>query len=123
MAVFPCDYCGTRYQGPQQTVYPALVHNTHSVRERRRTCPSCLGNVYEWVQTHLVPANGDLSSDSSVCVVCDKPEFPRVALFATVYRHGEEREDWWGQACRGCVPAAGMALLGSQTRLEGLPLP
>ena len=47
MALFPCDRHGTRYQGAQQTVYPAIVHGAETLRGKRRLCPGCFASVID----------------------------------------------------------------------------
>jgi hypothetical protein len=120
MAQFPCSYCGQRYKGAQQTYYPALVHATLTIREKRRACPDCFAHVHEWVERTLVPADGQSLNAPEDCMACGGELDGRIAVFLTIYAAGEDRDDWWGQICGGCVPEAGNALFGAQPRLEGL---
>jgi hypothetical protein len=111
MAQFPCDHCGARYRGPQQTAYPAIVNGTSGERMKRRVCPSCLLSLSGWMQDRLVP--GDSPDAVTLCSACGSPD-PELAIFVTVYRTGMEREDWFGRLHEGeCRAQARLTLFGS----------
>lgn len=100
MALFPCDYCHERYAGAQQTIYPAVVHNSMSFREKRRACPICFAGRNEWIEEHLDLAQPDLNRAPQVCCWdgCEEDAVP-YAVFATVYPLRSERVDYYGRAC------------------------
>lgn len=113
MAQFPCDMCGQRYHGKQQTAYPAIVNGTYAERGKRRLCPRCLEQLTEWISDHLVGSQDP--EPVELCFECAKPE-PELAVFLTLYRDGADREDWYGRVhSEPCRPHARMALFGSAT--------
>jgi hypothetical protein len=100
MAIYPCSQHGARYSGAQQTAYPAIVLNGNSFRERRRLCPDCMRLHMQWVETFLTDSSDpDLSPGCVLCGVEDAP----FALFDTIYLKGQERQDFYGRACRAHV--------------------
>jgi len=109
MAQFPCDHHGARYQGAQQTLYPALVKGTARLGHKSRVCPSCMTTAYEWIQANMRPAESELGVFD--CWDCGSST-AEWALFVTVYRDGAEREDFYGRTCADHATAAAMALMG-----------
>lgn len=73
-----------------------------------RVCAPCLDSVFATYGGHWTKA--DVESDEAydpVCGTCEetpesKGELPH-AFFATTYRRGREREDWFGSYCRDCA--------------------
>lgn len=111
MAQFPCDHCGQRYGGPQQTAYPAIVDGAQAQRGKQRLCPKCLQKLTGWIQERLVP--GADPAPVELCSACAAPD-PTLAIFVTLYRTGNEREDWFGRMHDGaCLSPVRMALFGS----------
>lgn len=96
MAQFPCDRCGQRYRGPQQTVYPALVAASRAVRKRMRLCPLHFDEVVSHMFLHE-EATG--ASDLHECSYADCREPADVAVFGTVYESGRERADYYYRSC------------------------
>jgi hypothetical protein len=106
MAQFPCSHCGERYRGPQQTLYPAVVNGTTRWGSKQRLCPRCLAAVDCWVEDRLVPA--DSEDAVLLCCVCAVGD-PESAVFITIYRRDEARDDWYGRVhttCTGMVADA-----------------
>jgi hypothetical protein len=111
VAQFPCSHCGEKYKGPQQTAYPSIVNGTERQSGKQRLCPSCLQKLDGWTQERMVLAEVD--EPQTLCVVC-QGEDPDGAVFMTVYRHGQEREDWYGRLHMSqCMSGARMAFFGS----------
>jgi hypothetical protein len=113
MAQYPCDHCGNRYRGPQQTIYPALVNGGFSIREKVRLCPDDFNLAYDWMSNHLVDGN-DPAQLGKECGFC-AAEDPGVRIFVTVYQTGHDREDFFGLACSDCATkTAAVPLFGRQ---------
>jgi hypothetical protein len=100
MAQYPCDFCGNRYGGPQNTYYPALVDGGISVRRRARLCPICLAGVDVQLLEQLEGPDRELDAEPG-CAGCGAEETPR-AIFVTLYRAGQDRQDYFGRCCRPC---------------------
>lgn len=100
MAIYPCDHHGLRYQGAQQTIYPAVVRGQDSERQKQRLCPACFSEAYAWIGQHLVDATQE--ELPAGCCCCDADE-AAAAVFCTVYAKGSEREDFFGHACEACA--------------------
>lgn len=117
MAQFPCDAHGARYTGPQRTAYPAIIDGVTSMRRRRRLCRDCFKQLEAWLADHLHEQEDD--SAFTECGVCHGPD-TSVALFVTMYDHGEDRADWYGRCCEPCAASSvALAFFGTQGRLEG----
>jgi len=71
-----------------------------------RLCGECLDSVFATYGSHWAKADAEADvSDETVCSSCEETldsQEPH-ALFCTVYRRGQEREDWFGIYCRGCA--------------------
>jgi len=118
MAQYPCDAHGARYQGPQRTAYPALIDGGETKRERRRMCSPCFSALRVWLVEHAGLASADWNPYT--CQLCGSESCP-VAMFVTLYDHGEEREDWYSRFCAECgAGPAAMALFGTQSHLPGM---
>lgn len=100
MAIYPCDHHGLRYQGPQQTIYPAVINGTGQERMKRRLCPACFGEASHWIEEHMADATRDDLPDG--CCLCGTDEAP-TAVFCTVYARGSERQDFFAHACEQCA--------------------
>jgi hypothetical protein len=119
MATFPCAQHGARYRGPQQTAYNALLGRDIELRERRRLCPDCMAELRAFCDNNLLDVDTMTGDETLHDCPCGRPA--TVRAFATVYESGEPRRDFTGAFCSVCATSkAGMALLGAQTRLEGL---
>ena len=111
MAIYPCDHHGLRYQGAQQTIYPAIVAGTSSRRAKQRLCPACFTEATAWIEAHLADATREDLPDG--CCLCGA-DAADVAIFVTVYGKGQERADWFAHACQGCADlGATVALFGA----------
>lgn len=114
MARFPCTRCGQRYNGRQQTAYPAIVDGNDQERKRMRLCPNDFQELESWLGDHLQDGTADDETGASECVLCSTSPAP-LAIFVTVYAKGEERSDWYGRLCPDCRPAARMVVFGTET--------
>lgn len=71
-----------------------------------RLCGPCLDSVFATYGGNWTQADAeDEISDTAMCAACEKAvtETEPHALFCTVYRPGQEREDWFGLYCQGCA--------------------
>jgi len=116
MAQYPCSHCGQRYRGPQQTAYPSIVNGTSREGSKQRLCPDCLAQFDAWTQDRLVPSTVD--EPQTLCIVCHAPD-PELAVFCTIYRIGQDREDWYGRLHDvTCLSSARVALFGTSQAQE-----
>jgi len=71
-----------------------------------RLCGPCLDSVFETYGGNWQKADLEAElSESSLCAACETliaEEEPH-ALFATLYRRGSEREDWYALYCLRCA--------------------
>jgi len=116
MGYYPCDCHGSRYVGPQQTAYPALLTGSDSKRERRRLCRACFADLLRLCTEYLLEVGVDDDKPLDACSFCSSPETTTMA-FATVYETREARRDFVGRVCAGCLPGTEMAFFGSQAGL------
>jgi hypothetical protein len=100
MAQYPCEICGARYSGKQNTLYPALLSGTLTIRERVRMCPSCC----EAAMTLAVALQdvSELLSGTNGCGGCREEGAP-LAMFVTAYVRGGDREDVYARLCASCA--------------------
>jgi len=99
VALFPCDGHGGRYAGKQQTIYPAILDGSTSVRQKKRLCPSCFDSLLGWIESNMVDGATDDAGDIK-CAACHQiPSGKSVVLFATVYADKSERHDFYGVGC------------------------
>jgi len=118
MAIYPCDQHGARYAGPQRTAYPAILNGSVTIRERRRLCAPCFSGLFGFCTKYLHPA--EEQDGHAGCVYCGEDE-TSCLVYVTLYPGKEERIDFYGPSCNGCAANdIGLALFGSQARLEGL---
>jgi hypothetical protein len=113
MALYPCDIHGGRYTGPQQTMYPAMLTGTDTVRAKKRMCPVCFSVALDFAQSFLkdIAVPGD---DPNGCVVCGSDD-TGTSCFLTVYATKADRRDFFGGLCPGCREQAETVLFGSGT--------
>jgi len=107
MAMYPCDVKNHRYNGPQQTIYPAIVTGNASTRRKLRLCPGHFEHLEDTLETKANNAQMDFDSkDHTRCIVCQQDvtdsEFQ---FFATVYAKGQERRDFWAVLHESCAAA------------------
>lgn len=96
MAMFPCDFCGRRYRGKQNTLYPAAVHYAAEYRVKARICTDCWA-VYEQMITSLDVINRP-ALEANACAFCHAPD-AGIGVFITYYCDGKEREDCYFRVC------------------------
>lgn len=110
VSIYPCMVHGRRVAGRLDSAYPSIVHRGSRRSRKLRVCPTCLDDLFathgqRWVKIDL----DDGDDFEAVCGTCgadlDGVADPH-AFFLTVYRRGQEREDWFGQYCPEC--ASGM---------------
>lgn len=107
VSIYPCMVHGRRVAGRLDTAYPSIVHSGSRRSRKLRVCPTCLDELFavdgvRWVQVSM----DDGDEFEPVCAACgtdlDGVADPH-AFFLTVYRRGQEREDWYGQYCPKCA--------------------
>lgn len=119
MAIFPCDHHGSRYTGPQQTLYPAIVDGGDVERKKQRLCAPCFREASEWCESHLNDATTE--DEQSGCCSCGNDEAP-LWVFVTEYPAKQERQDWYGRLCKGeCWTQARVALFGAGAGPVAIP--
>lgn len=112
MALIPCSHCGHRYNGKQNTAYPSIVRGTSREGDKQRLCKACLDKLEGWMVEGMFSVTDDWP-EKDYCAACKGPD-PDVAVFVTLYRAGEDREDWFGRIHGvSCLPMARMALFAS----------
>jgi len=110
VSIYPCSIHGKRIVGRLGAFYPSVVYRGSRRSAKLRVCDPCLDHVFEtfgssWVRVAL----DEFDEPSALCGSCSEPLSESVephAFFATVYRRGQEREDWFSHLCPGC--AAGL---------------
>ena len=114
MSFYPCDIHGQRIRGPLSAFYPALLSGGDRLQRRMRLCADCLDGLLEtygdkWQLVDAVDAGGlDL-----LCAGCRneiESSVDRAAFFATAYRKGAERADYFAAYCNGCASALATSL-------------
>lgn len=107
VSIYPCDVHGRRIAGRLEGAYPSLVYRGSRRSRKLRVCASCLDSIFATYGGHWTKA--DIESDEAYDPVCGTCEASLEtvaephAFFLTVYRRGQEREDWFGQYCPGCA--------------------
>lgn len=105
MAVYPCDATGHRYQGPQRTMYPAIMSGALASRRKLRLCKDHFDAFVEQLALHAIDqvenrANGAVL----LCYLCDKEaNGSSSAIYVTAYDLGADRTDWWAPLHNNCV--------------------
>lgn len=109
VSLFPCDVHGSRVRGPLEAAYLAVLDGGTRYSRRLRLCADCLSTILSdeddaWKQ---VTDDADLRP-SLVCSACGEGgDAPSAfsAIFATVYRRGADRVDYFAQECHDCAKA------------------
>jgi hypothetical protein len=102
MAAIPCQICGQRYRGKQNSLYPALLSGVLQIREHIRMCPSCCESALTLL-SRMQDSTIAVGS-SPPCSLCTR-DVPTLALFVTAYVEGAEREDYYARVCSRCAIA------------------
>jgi hypothetical protein len=100
MAQYPCDICGQRYAGKQNTIYPTLLSGSLEIRERTRLCGPDALEAMNWAVA--AQDGGLLLTDDALCWAC-REAASSLALFLTCYVGGSEREDVYARLCTPCA--------------------
>lgn len=105
MAIFPCESCGRRYVGKQQTIYIHVTQGDVDLSRKLRLCPKDFEQLYHLLYTHtLVTAVGnelvEFASDEAApkCIYCDR-ETEGPAIFATGFPNDDNSRAFWGRVC------------------------
>lgn len=107
MSIYPCSVHGSRIRGPLSGLYPAVLSGGDRFSRRMRVCGPCIEATFAtlgdaWIRVD-VSDEGELAL---VCAACsskhDDPSFFD-SFFCTVYKKGEEREDWFAYYCPTCA--------------------
>lgn len=118
MAAFPCDFCGDRYRGPQQTAYPALINGTTRISRKMRLCPKDFDQLVHlpW----LCPADSKPVTAWGTCSICGDADSDW-GVFVPYYEDRQPRADLWASVCDRCLQThASMALFGLSEAQETL---
>ena len=108
MALYPCDASGHRYQGPQRTMYPAIMSGALASRRKLRLCKQHFDALVEQLNLHAVTKDEDLAPGVvRLCYLCDRDAGPTTSqLYVTVYDNMDERRDFWAPLHDNCVAGA-----------------
>lgn len=115
MALFPCEIGEERYRGKQAAIYPAIVNGVNSERTKIRGCGPHLEDLLSRLPGGVAEVDPDdpaglAGRSSDHCDWCGEDEETPYSTFITAYLPGEERRDWYGRVCAGCVDAARLFL-------------
>jgi hypothetical protein len=106
VSIYPCDWHHRRIDGPLNAAYVSLLRGSERYSRRLRLCgldlDYILGEVL--VAASLVETD-DLDDNEGLRATCGHPEVGASstdALFASVYRKGSERADYYGRCCAAC---------------------
>jgi hypothetical protein len=107
VSIYPCSIHGKRVAGRLGAFYPSILYRGSRRSAKLRVCDPCLDSIFETYGSSWVRVSLD-SDDipTALCGSCSEPldgVEERHALFATVYRRGQEREDWFSEVCPGCA--------------------
>lgn len=108
MAMYPCDVNDRRYNGPQQTIYPAIVDGLMNTRRKLRLCPTHFDAYMETLSTRANNAQLEFEAEPKVrCISCgQEAEGAKYAFFATAYAAKADRVDFWAAVHEACIGAA-----------------
>lgn len=108
MALYPCDATGHRYQGPQRTMYPAIMSGALASRRKLRLCKDHFDALLEQLALHAVDSVESIAPGAvRLCYLCDRDAGPTTSqLYVTCYDQGAERQDFWAPLHDNCVSGA-----------------
>lgn len=128
MGMRPCELHGTRYVGPANHVYPAIVAGSDRIARRWSCCAACFQRVLDWAEVHLDQVTEDNGvgkiEETDMCPSCAAVlGDDHILLFLTVYRSHQPRRDFYGRAHPACQPDVearmGITPFSWQERLPG----
>lgn len=104
---YPCAIHGKRVVGRLDWFAPAVVYRGSRHSRKMRVCGPCLDNVFNTLGSRWIVASIDSEDPGpTVCGACassfEEDQEPH-AFFATCFRRGQERQDWFGIYCRECA--------------------
>lgn len=107
MSIYPCDIHGQRVRGSLEAVYASLLRGQLRYSRRLRVCPNDLDELLSAHQREWLCLSDDDSIDlGPVCGACGQ-RFEEASdlqpLFITVYRRGQDREDYFARYCETCA--------------------
>ena len=107
MSIYPCDLHHQRIVGPLGAIYAALLYGSSRYDRRLRVCSGCLDSLLQVHGSRWTLVDGDGASEGDfLCAGCSSelgPEQGRTAFFATAYRKGSDRQDYFAYYCHGCA--------------------
>jgi len=108
MALYPCDATGHRYQGPQRTMYPAIMSGALASRRKLRLCEYHFDAFVEQLNIHASEASAVPDDKlTPLCYLCAQTVGgTSSALYVTCYDQGAERQDWYAPLHDNCVTGA-----------------
>jgi len=99
MAVFPCDWSGHRYPGPQRSVYITSVFGQDQETCKLRLCQTHFRDFVNVCDVRLARIDGD----SQVGQTCDNcQEDKSYAVYTKVFDQKEEPVYFAGDLCARC---------------------
>lgn len=104
---YPCDVHGKRVVGRLDWAAAAIVYRGSRRSRKMRVCGPCLDNLFSTLGSSWILASTESEDPGpSVCNSCQLPQRTGGeyhAFFLTCFRHGQEREDWFGAYCADCA--------------------
>lgn len=107
VSMYPCSLHGKRVIGRLGSIYPSVVHLGARRSRKMRVCNPCLDHLFTQEGKYWIKA--DIEDDTDPVPLCGscRGELGSLvepyAFFITVYRRGQEREDWFSTYCEGCA--------------------
>jgi hypothetical protein len=110
VSIYPCDLHGRRVPGPLASAYLTLLRGGTRDSRRMRLCPEHMDQVLGSESLGLAEVRDDGETiDFAVCGACGEDAdsgATLASLFATVYRRGAERADYFSALCHACAERA-----------------
>lgn len=107
MSLFPCDQHGTRVRGPLEAAYLAVLDGGTRYQRRLRLCADCLDTLLSGEGENWGKVDDETADFAPmVCSACGaKASAPSAmaAFFATIYRRGADRVDYFASFCHDCA--------------------
>lgn len=122
MGLRPCFRCKRRYVGKANHVYPAVMDEPESWRDKFSLCANCYRSYMDWVRLQLTVVNEDgyvdeMDDSNMDCAECGERPLASIAVFVTTYPSKNERVDYMGYVCSTCADAVIMRLGAAQMEM------
>ena len=113
MAIFPCDWSGHRYPGPQRSAYVICAFGEDVDTTKLRLCERHFRDYVARTAEHLALVQDD-SSIGRVCDSCGKEKI--YAVYVKLFDQHEEPAYYAGDLCPTCWERVRQDLLVSSGR-------